>query len=319
MFDLLGNWIAIDVFALSGKWAEMTEFFIADTTKILVLLFLITHVMGFVRAYLPMAKVQNFLNSRRWFGADHLIAAGFGAITPFCSCSSLPLFIGFVQARIRLGVTLSFLITSPLVNEVALAVFWATFGWKITLIYLFSGLFIGVFGGMILGKFVPETWIEEVFRNLPEQHHGWQKPKFSVAWERAHKEALKIFKSMVGWVIMGVGLGAIMHGWLPKEFFSEKLKLNKWWAVPLAVIVAVPLYLNASAAVPVAESFVEKGMPIGTAMAMMMATVGLSFPEAMILRRIMRPQLLATFFATVTIGIILIGWSFNAWLGFLLF
>jgi uncharacterized protein len=314
MFELFGNWLAIEVFSLSGKWAEMVEFFVADTTKILLLLLIITHFMGFVRAYLPIAKVQSFLNSRRWFGADHLIASGFGAITPFCSCSSLPLFIGFVQARIRLGVTLSFLITSPLVNEVALAVFWATFGWKITLVYLLAGLFIGVVGGMILGKFVPEAWIEKVFRDLPEQHHGWNKPTFAVAWEKAHTEAVKIFKSMALWVIVGVGIGAVMHGWLPKNFFSEKLNVQRWWTVPLAVIVAVPLYLNASAAVPVAESLVSKGMPIGTAMAMMMATVGLSFPQAMILRRIMRPKLLATFFTTVTIGIILIGWGFNMWL-----
>ncbi len=314
MFDLLGNWLAVDVFSLTGRWAEMVEFFVADTTKILILLFLITHVMGLLRAYLPTAKVQSFLNSRKWFGMDHVLAAGFGAITPFCSCSSLPLFIGFVQARIKLGVTLSFLITSPLVNEVALAVFWATFGWQVTLAYLLAGLTIGVVGGILLGKFVPETWIEEVFRNLPEQHHGWRRPSLLSAWKQAHKEGKKIFKSMVGWVVLGVGLGAVMHGWLPQEFFSEKLKLNRWWAVPLAVILAVPLYLNASAAVPVAESFVSKGMPLGTALAMMMATVGLSFPEAMILRRIMRPKLLATFFATVSFGIILIGWGFNLWL-----
>ena len=311
MFEIFGNWLAIEVFSLSGKWAAMVEFFVADTVKILLLLIVITHFMGLLRAYLPTAKVQSFLNSRKWYGLDHLIAAGFGALTPFCSCSSLPLFVGFVQARIRLGVTLSFLITSPLVNEVALAIFWATFGWKITLVYLLVGLTIGVVGGVILGRFVSETWIEEVFRNLPEQHHGWHKPSLNVAWEQAHAEGVKIFKSMAGWVIVGVGLGAVMHGWLPQDFFSQKLKVNTWWAVPLAVILAIPLYLNASAAVPVAESFVAKGMPMGTALAMMMATVGLSFPEAMILRRIMKPKLLGIFFATVAIGIILIGWGFN--------
>jgi len=314
MFEIFGNWVAVDILVLSGRWAAMVEFFVADVTKILILLLVITHFMGMLRAYLPTAKVQSFLNSRKWYGLDHFIAAGFGSLTPFCSCSSLPLFVGFVQARIRLGVTLSFLITSPLVNEVALAIFWATFGWQVTLAYLIAGLTIGVVGGMILGKFVPETWIEEVFRTLPEQHHGWSRPSLAVAWKQAHAEGVKIFKSMVGWVILGVGLGAVMHGWLPQDFFSQKLKVNTWWAVPLAVILAVPLYLNASAAVPVAESFVAKGMPMGTALAMMMATVGLSFPEAMILRRIMRPQLLGTFFATVAIGIILIGWGFNAWL-----
>jgi hypothetical protein len=314
MFEIFGNWLAVDIFSISGKWAVMVEFFVADTVKILLLLLVITHFMGLLRAYLPTAKVQSFLNSRKWYGLDHLIAAGFGSITPFCSCSSLPLFVGFVQARIRLGVTLSFLITSPLVNEVALAIFWATFGWKITLVYLLSGLTIGVVGGIVLGKFVPETWIEEVFRNLPEQHHGWRRPSFFIAWKQAHVEGVKIFKSMAGWVVLGVGLGSVMHGWLPQDFFSQKLKVNTWWAVPLAVVLAVPLYLNASAAVPVAESLVSKGMPIGTALAMMMATVGLSFPEAMILRRIMKPKLLGTFFATVTMGIILIGWGFNIWL-----
>ncbi len=314
MFDSLGEWIALDIFHLSGKWAEMVEFFVADTSKILLFLILITHAMGFLRAYFPIAKVQHFLQTRKWFGLDHLLAAGFGAVTPFCSCSSLPLFVGFVQARIRLGVTLSFLITSPLINEVALAVFWVAFGWRITLAYLFAGLTIGVLGGILLGKLVPETWIEEVFRTLPEHHQGWRRPSFTIAWQKAHAEAKQIFRSLAGWVLLGVGLGAIMHGWLPQEFFSSKLKLNRWWAVPLAVMLAVPLYLNASAAIPVTESFVAKGMPLGTALAMMMATVGLSLPQAMILRKIMRPPLLVAFFVTVTIGMIFIGWGFNVWL-----
>ena len=314
MFEQFGNWLAVEIFSLSDHWAEVVEFFVADVIKILLLLIVITHAMGLLRAYLPVAKVRSFLHGRRWYGLDYLFAAGFGAITPFCSCSSLPLFVGFVQSRVRLGVTLSFLITSPLVNEVALAVFWATFGWEMTVAYLLAGILIGVVGGIIMGRFVSESWIQEAFRDLPEHHASWRKPLFRDAWGMAHREGKKIFKFLVIWVVLGVGLGAVMHGWIPQNFFAEKLRLDKWWTVPLATVLAVPLYLNASAAIPVMESLVEKGVPMGTAMAMMMATVGLSFPEAMILRKIMRPKLLFAFFGIVSVGIILIGWGFNLWL-----
>ncbi len=312
--EKFANWLAVEVFSLTGEWAAMVEFFVADAITILLLLVVITHAMGLLRAYLPVAKVQGFLHGRKWYGLDHLFAAMFGALTPFCSCSSLPLFVGFVQSRVKLGVTLSFLITSPLVNEVALAVFWATFGWQMTLAYLIAGVTIGVVGGIILGKFAPEEWIHAAFRELPERHAAWQKPAFKDAWAMAHREGKKIFKNLVIWVLLGVGLGAVMHGWIPQNFFAERLRLDRWWTVPLATILAVPLYLNASAAIPVMESLVTKGVPMGTAMAMMMATVGLSFPEAMILRKIMKWQLLASFFAIVAVGIMLIGWGMNVWL-----
>ncbi|MBT3349639.1 permease [bacterium] len=299
-------------------WATgALSFFVYDTLKIWILLLLITHFMSALRWYLPMDRVQKFLTSRRWFGLDFLIATLFGAITPFCSCSSIALFVGFVQARVRLGVTLAFLITSPLVNEVALAIFWSLFGWKFTLLYFFAGIGIGVFGGIILSRFRLEKWLEPFVQNLPERKNfsaNRQTFSFKKIWNHVHAEAMEIWKKLAVYILIGVAIGALVHGFVPENWFAEKLAGTDWWSVPVATILAVPLYVNASGAVPVLESLIAKGVPIGTGLAFMMATVGLSLPEALILRRVMRPKLLLTFFGTVTLGIILIGWGFNFWL-----
>lgn len=299
-------------------WAvHSLSFLVYDTLKIWILLILITHFMSMMRWYLPMDRVRKFLVSRRWYGLDYLIATFFGALTPFCSCSSISLFIGFVQARVPLGVTLAFLITSPLVNEVALAIFWGLFGWKITLLYAAAGIGIGVVGGAVLSRLKLEKYLAPFIRDLPPGHadtSAKRREPFKKVCKSVHAEAMGIWKKIAWYVLGGVMVGALVHGLVPEGWFAEKLAGTDWWSVPAAVVLAVPLYVNASGAVPVLESLVAKGVPLGTGLAFMMATVGLSLPEALILRRVMQPKLLAVFFGTVTLGIIVIGWGFNLWL-----
>lgn len=316
MFSSFAAWLVTDILSLSGWGADALQFFLADTIWILLLLLVITHFMSLLRWYLPVDRVRHLLVSRRWYGADYFLATLFGAVTPFCSCSSTPMFIGFVQARVPLGVTFSFLITSPLINEVALALFWGLFGWKVTLFYLLAGIVIGMVGGMILSRFPLEGWLEPFVQKLrasaENASQNTKKLPLSHIWKKVSAEARSIWKNLALYVLIGVAIGAVVHGYVPEGFFAERLQGAGWWSVPLATILAVPLYINAAGAIPVVESFVAKGVPLGTGLAFMMAVVGLSLPEAFILRRVMRPKLLGLFFSLVTLGIILIGWGFTA-------
>jgi uncharacterized membrane protein YraQ (UPF0718 family) len=247
-----------------------------------------------------------------------LLGSTFGAITPFCSCSSVPLFIGFVQGGIPLGVTFSFLITSPLVNEVAIAMFLGLFGWKATLIYAGSGIILGTLGGWILGKFKLEPllsdWVQKILNNADANTEAYEddsKQTFVERLPEITKEAWDLVKGILIYVIIGIGIGAAMHGYVPENFFAEYLGSGAWWTVPLAVILAVPMYANAAGIVPVIQVFVSKGVPLGTAIAFMMATVGLSIPEGTLLKKVMSWQLIAIFFGVVTLFIILSGFLFN--------
>jgi uncharacterized membrane protein YraQ (UPF0718 family) len=244
----------------------------------------------------------------------------FGAITPFCSCSSVPLFIGFVQGGIPLGVTFAFLITSPLVNEVAIAMFIGMFGVKATLIYAISGIILGSIGGWVLSKFNLEPllseWVKKVLENK-RQHGAYEEEKrtFRQRLPEITRGAWDIVKDVVLYVIIGIGIGAAMHGYVPENFFGQYLGGGQWWTVPLAVILAVPMYANAAGIVPVIQVFVAKGVPLGTAIAFMMATVGLSIPEATLLKKVMTVQLIALYFGVVTLFIVLSGLLFNVLLG----
>ncbi len=314
--ELFSNWLVYNLFNLNtgDHLAEMLNFFIYDTIKILILLIIITHLMSLIRYYLPIDKFRNFLQTHKLYGLDYLLASIFGAITPFCSCSSIPMFIGFMQARIPLGVAFSFLITSPLVNEIAIALFIGLFGWKIALFYIIAGIIIGVVGGFILQRLKMEKFII----SLEEKKSTCSCGKDSTAPERVSlmvtKEAFGIIKKILIYVIIGVGIGAVIHGFVPAGFFEIYLQKAGIWGVPLAVILAVPLYSNASGVIPVIQSLIAKGVPIGTGLAFMMAVVGLSLPEAMILKKVLKWPLLATFFGIVTIGIIVIGYLFNIFL-----
>lgn len=321
MFNWLQNfsdWLIYSVFKIGAEThlGKAMNFFIYDTLKILILLFLIVFLMGIVNTYFPIEKLRDYLQRKKLYGLEYLFASTFGAITPFCSCSSVPLFIGFVQGGIPLGVTFSFLITSPLVNEVAIALFIGMFGLKATLIYAVSGILLGTIGGWLLGKLKLEPllsdWVKKILENkLQQSEYEEENLTFKQRLPEITRSAWEIVKGVVIYVIIGIAIGAAMHGYVPENFFDQYLGGGQWWTVPLAVILAVPMYANAAGIVPVIQVFVAKGVPLGTAIAFMMATVGLSIPEATLLKKVMTIKLIAIYFAVVTIFIILSGYVFN--------
>ncbi len=322
MFDWvqkLADWLIYAVFNIGATThlGKSLNFFVYDTIKILILLFVIVFLMGIVNTYFPIEKLKNYLNLKKLYGLEYFFASIFGAITPFCSCSSVPLFIGFVNGGIPLGVTFSFLITSPLVNEVAIAMFLSMFGLKVTLIYAISGILLGTFGGWLLGKFHLEPlltdWVKNVLANAQKVNAAYEEEKrtFRQRLPEITRNAWDIVKGVLIYIIIGVGIGAAMHGYVPENFFAKYLGSGAWWTVPLAVIVAVPMYANAAGIVPVIQVFVAKGIPMGTAIAFMMATVGLSIPEATLLKKVMTLKLIGIFFGVVTLFIIISGYLFN--------
>jgi uncharacterized membrane protein YraQ (UPF0718 family) len=321
MFDWLQNlsdWLIYSVFniAQGTKLGDALNFFVYDTIKILILLFLITTVMGVVNSYFPVDKIRNYLSKNKLFGLEYLFASAFGAITPFCSCSSVPLFIGFVKGGIPLGVTFAFLITSPLVNEVAIAMFIGMFGLKATLIYVSSGILLGIIGGYILGKLKLEkhlsSWVQGVLANAEREGDlEEEKLTFSKRLPSIFTEAFSIIKGVFWYIIIGIGIGAIMHGFIPTGFFEVYISKDNPLAVPIAVILGVPMYSNAAGVLPIIQVFVQKGIPIGTAIAFMMAVVGLSIPEATMLKKVMTWKLIAIFFGVVMACIIISGYVFN--------
>ena len=273
--------------------------------------------MGIVNAYFPVERLRNFLTSRKLYGMQYLFASLFGAITPFCSCSSIPLFIGFVKGGIPLGVTFSFLITSPLVNEVAVAMFAGTFGWKITTVYVVSGICLGVIGGYVLGKMKLEKnlspWVQQMLQtnNISQEEIETSQASLIQRLPQITKEAFDIVRRVLLYVIIGIGIGAAIHGYVPQGFFEAYLNGEHWYAVPLAVVLAVPMYANAAGIVPVVQVFVGKGVALGTALAFMMSVVGLSLPEAAMLKKVMNIKLIGIFFGTIALFIIMLGWLFN--------
>ncbi len=296
---------------------KATNFFIYDTVKILILLFLISTLMGVVNTYFPVDRLRIYLATKKLYGLEYFFASFFGAITPFCSCSSIPLFIGFVKGGIPLGVTFAFLITSPLVNEVAVAMFLGLFGIKATLIYSGSGILLGMLGGFILGKLKLEKylsdWVHQIQANAIKENEKWEGEKmpFIDRLPAIIKEGWDIVRKVLLYVLIGIAIGALMHGYVPENFFTGYLSADKWYAVPLAVILAVPMYANAAGIVPVIQVFVSKGVPLGTAIAFMMAVVGLSLPEATLLKKVMDWKLIGIFFGAVTLFIIVLGYIFN--------
>lgn len=320
MIQQFADWLVYTVFNLNAEshLGASVNFFFYDTIKILILLFLISSLMGVINAYFPIDRLRNFLTTRKLYGFQYFFASLFGAITPFCSCSSIPLFIGFVKGGIPLGVTLSFLITSPLVNEVAVAMFLGAFGVKATLIYAVSGILLGTVGGFILERFKLERylspWVQQIQAQSNAEAAQWEAEKLSFAKRLPTiiKDAWGIVRGVLVYVLIGIAIGAAMHGFVPEGFFEEYLSADKWYAVPMAVILAVPMYANAAGIVPVIQVFVAKGVPLGTAIAFMMAVVGLSLPEATMLKKVMTWRLIGIFFGTVALFIVLLGYLFNA-------
>lgn len=319
MIQTFADWLVYGVFGLSADstFGVSVNFFFYDTIKILILLFFISVLMGIINAYFPIDRLKNYLTTHRMYGLQYFMASLFGAITPFCSCSSIPLFIGFVKGGIPLGVTFAFLITSPLVNEVAVAMFLGTFGLKITLIYVVSGILLGVIGGFVLGKMKLERylsdWVKQIQSNSEAQTAKWEGEKLSFAGRLPSivRDAWGIVRGVLVYILIGIGIGAAMHGYVPEGFFEQYMSKDNLFAVPLSVILAVPMYANAAGIVPVIEVFVAKGIPIGTAIAFMMGVVGLSLPEATLLKKVMTWRLIGIFFGTITVFIILSGYLFN--------
>lgn len=280
-------------------------------------MYFISVLMGIINAYFPVERLRKYLNTHKMYGLQYMLASIFGAITPFCSCSSIPLFIGFVKGGIPLGVTFAFLITSPLVNEVAVAMFLGSFGLKVTLIYVISGILLGVLGGIVLGRMRLDPflsdWVKQIQADSSVQTGGWDKDNtiFIMRLPTILRDAWRIVSGVLIYILIGIGIGAFMHGFVPEGFFEQYMSKDNWYAVPLSVILAVPMYANAASIVPVIEVFVAKGIPVGTAIAFMMAVVGLSLPEATLLKKVMTWRLIGIFFGTVAFFIILSGYLFN--------
>ncbi len=294
------------------RFYDAFVFFVDDTIKILLLLTIMMGVMTFLRLHLPMKKIEKFIKGK-FFVFSHFLGAVFGAITPFCSCSSLPLFFTFLTSGIPSGVAFSFLITSPLVNEVALVLIWGFFGFKFMIFWLITAILLGTFLGIIFEILGLEKYLTADIKNAKKittkneiaQKAFFEKIVFSF------KKGIKLTKNVFLYVVIGIFVGSLIHGFVPENYFAEKISADNLFAVPIAVILAVPLYANASGVIPIVQSLVAKGIPLGTALAFMMATVGLSFPEAMILKKAMNWKLLAIFFSSVAICIVLIGYLAN--------
>lgn len=319
MIQQFADWLVYGVFGFDAttRLGESINFFFYDSIKITILLFFISVVMGIINAYFPIDKLRNYLTTRNLYGFEYLLASLFGAITPFCSCSSIPLFIGFVKGGIPLGVTLTFLITSPLVNEVAVAMFLGTFGLRVTIIYVMSGLLLGIIGGWILGKMKLDRyltpWVRQIQANSEKETIEWEGENlpFMKRLPSILREAWSIVKGVFIYILIGIGIGAFIHGYVPEGFFEEWMSGNRWYSVPIAVICAVPMYANAAGIVPVIQVFVAKGIPLGTAIAFMMAVVGLSLPEATLLKKIMTWRFIGILFGVITVFIIMLGYIFN--------
>lgn len=319
MLQQMVDWLLYSLINLdpASRMAQSLNFFVYDAVKILMLLFVIISLIGFLRSYIPQEKMQKWLSKKR-YGLENLLAALFGAVTPFCSCSSIPLFFGFIRSGIPLGVTLSFLVTSPLVNEYLVVLMLGFFGWKITLAYVISGIILGVASGIILGKLRLEKYL---VKDIAVQKVKLQNRKFQGVPARIKfgiNEAINIVRKVWIWLLIGVGIGAIIHNYVPQELIHSVISKAGVFTVPLAVLFGVPMYGSCAAIVPIALVLFQKGIPIGTALAFMMAMAGLSFPEGVILRSVMKLKLILIFFGIVTAGIILTGYLFNALQGILL-
>ena len=314
--DKFWSWLLFQALPLDkkSKIGDSIRFFFYDSSKIVLLLVGITFVVTILRSFITIEKTRALLGGKRQ-GVGNVIAASAGIVTPFCSCSSVPVFIGFLSSGVPVGVTLSFLIASPLINEIAVGLLFTMFGFKIAAIYLVAGLTIAIAAGMVLGKMRLERWVEPfVYANQMHSQGDFASPSYSIQ-DRTRmgiEEATAIFKKIWPYLLAGIAVGAAIHGWAPTEFFAKYAGHNNPFAVLIAVVIGIPLYSNAAGVMPIVQALYAKGLPMGTLLAFMMAVVALSLPEMILLRRVLRPKLLATYILIVGLGIIFVGYSFNA-------
>lgn len=317
MFELLANWVVFQGLGLSPEdpTAESLHFFVLDVSKIFFMLVVVIYLMGWFRSFVSAEKVRAYLQGRSKTTA-RFMAIMLGALTPFCSCSSVPLFIGFVEAGIPLGVTFSFLIASPMINEIAVVMLLGIVGWKITLLYISAGLVVAFFGGIIMERFKPERWVESYVWDI----RMGKAPSIAEdnSFAARHRYALAEVKEIVlriwKWVLLGVAAGALFHGYFPQEWAEGLAGQNSLWVVPSAVLMGIPLYSNAVGVIPLAEAMLIKGVAIGTTLAFMMSIAAMSLPELLILRKVIKWQALILFATILAFAIISVGWIFNLFL-----
>ncbi len=311
--QLFADWLAYGVLALGRKTVagSAVNFFIFDTIKIFILLACIIFAVSIVRTFLPPSKIREIILKKTRF-SGHLFAAGLGIITPFCTCSAIPLFLGFIQSGIPLGVTFSFLVASPMINEVALVMLVGMFGVKIAVLYAFSGFTIAVISGLVIGRLNLEHLLEgfDLSKRIQNVAFGADMP-WPERLSYAREYTMDILRTVWPYVLIGIGIGAWIHGYVPENFLARWAGPDKWYAVPLATLVGIPLYSNAAGVIPLVSALTEKGVALGTTLTFMMAVTGLSLPEFLILRRVMKIRLLFIFFGIVGAGIMFTGYLFN--------
>ena len=312
----LWDWLLYDAFGLdsTARATETIHFFLYDTVKITLLLVLIIFLVTVLRSYMSVERTRAFLGGKRE-GLGNVMAAGLGVVTPFCSCSAVPAFIGFVAAGVPIGVTLSFLIASPMVNEIAIGMLLTLFGVKITALYIGTGLLIAIVAGWLLGRMRVEKWVEPFVFETRLRGHAID-PAAGLTFDdriaMGAEEVGTILRRIWPYLLVGIGLGAVIHGWVPTEFFTTYAGPGSTFGVLIAVGIGVPLYSNAAGIMPMVQALYEKGLPMGTLLAFMMAVVALSLPEMVLLRRVLKPQLLAAYVGVVATGIVAVGYMFNA-------
>jgi hypothetical protein len=314
MLKTISHYITYDLLELEhgSHLADALDFFIYDTIKIFLLLSVIIFIVSTIRSYFPPERTKRILSHKKEF-IGNILAALLGIVTPFCSCSAVPLFIGFVEAGIPLGVTFSFLISSPMVNEVAVVLLFGLFGWKVAAIYAGAGLLVAIFGGLVIGKLRLEKWVEEyVYQFHNGQGYELVKQTFQERLLYAKESTKDILKRVWLFIIIAIGIGGFIHGYVPEDFLVRYAGPGNPFAVPIAVLLGVPLYANAAGVIPIVYALMEKGLSMGTVLAFMMAVTALSFPEMIILRKVLKIPLLGVFVGIVTITIIAVGYLFNA-------
>lgn len=308
------KWITYSLFAMpkDSHLAQSIEFFIFEVPKVLMLLVVVVFGVGIIRTFFTPERTRQILRGKRE-SVGNVLAATLGIVTPFCSCSAVPLFIGFVETGVPLGVTLSFLIAAPMVNEVALVLLFGLFGVKVAGLYLATGLFIAIVAGWVIGRLKMERhvepWVYEMHASISESEH---KMTWSERIEAGKTAVVEIIRKVWLYVVIGIAVGAGIHGYVPVGAMASIMGKDAWWSVPVAVLIGVPMYSNAAGIIPIVQALLEKGASLGTVLAFMMAVIALSLPEMIILRKVLRPKLIATFIGVVALGILFVGYLFNA-------
>jgi uncharacterized protein len=296
----------------SSPLTESVRFFLYDTPKVFILLTVIVFVVGIIRSFFSPEKTRKALEGKPLF-AGNVMAASLGILTPFCTCSAIPLFIGFVESGIPLGVTFSFLVAAPMINEVALVLLFGLFGWKTALLYASTGLLIAIVSGWVIGKLKVERFVEEWVYEIKagDFQMAEQKITFTDRIQAGHTAVVDIVSKVWIYIVAGIAVGAAVHGYVPQNFMASIMGKEAWWSVPLAVLIGVPLYSNAAGIIPILQALLEKGASLGTALAFMMSVIGLSLPEMIILRKIIKLPLIIIFISVVATGIMIVGFIFN--------